>query len=302
MGVLVSVHMPTYNHENYIQEAIEGVLMQETDFDYELIIGEDCSDDRTREIVRKYEKEYPTIIKPIYHKRNMGILRNDQAIFNRCLGKYIAMLDGDDYWTDKYKLQKQVNILEQREDIMLVCHNVDNYYEEEKFFDRYVRNSTEGEFDLDDFLKYEVCDTVSVMFRRIILDSMPPIWNKLPYTDHFIKVQCLLKGRGYFMEDSMAVYRINQNSFVHGNQIRFLTTEINYFNSLESLLENKESFIDDKIARVRMTLAREYLRIGDNKNCYKQFNEIKKGKKNWHNLKHQCQFLFMLGKHKLTNE
>jgi glycosyltransferase involved in cell wall biosynthesis len=109
---VVSVCMITYNHESYIRKAIEGVLMQKTNFPIELIIGEDCSTDNTRKIVRKYESEYPEIIVAQYPETNRGMMKNFTTVLHSARGKYIALCEGDDYWTDPYKLQKQVDFLE----------------------------------------------------------------------------------------------------------------------------------------------------------------------------------------------
>ncbi|WP_146028953.1 glycosyltransferase, partial [Mesotoga sp. B105.6.4] len=109
---LVSVFMITYNHEKYIAQAIESALMQKTDFNYEIVIGEDCSTDRTREIVVDYANRYPEIIKPILHENNVGAKANSESVRKACSGKYVAILEGDDYWIDPLKLQRQVNLLE----------------------------------------------------------------------------------------------------------------------------------------------------------------------------------------------
>lgn len=109
---MVSVVMTTYNHYPYIREAIEGVLMQKTDFPVELIIGEDCSNDDTRKIVEEYSVRYPEKIKPIFNEKSLGFLKNYKNTLQAVSGKYIAFCEGDDYWTDPLKLQKQVDFME----------------------------------------------------------------------------------------------------------------------------------------------------------------------------------------------
>ena len=122
-NVTVSVLMITYNHENFIREAIEGVLMQKTDFPIELIIGEDCSTDGTRKIVMEYASKYPDIIRPLLPDSNLGMMKNFIETMQAATGKYIALCEGDDYWTDPYKLQKQVDILNKLPDIISVTTN-----------------------------------------------------------------------------------------------------------------------------------------------------------------------------------
>lgn len=109
---MVSVFMMAYNHEKFISEAIEGVLMQKTNFDFEIVIGEDFSKDNTRQIILDYQQKYPGKFKLLLHKKNIGAVENQMAVFKACTGKYIALCEGDDYWTDPLKLQKQVDFLE----------------------------------------------------------------------------------------------------------------------------------------------------------------------------------------------
>jgi len=119
--------MITYNHEPYITQAIEGVLMQKTDFPFELVIGEDCSTDGTRERVLAYQKKYPGIIRVITSKQNVGMKKNGRRTEQACNGKYIAFCEGDDYWHNPNKLQLQVNYLETHPKCGLVCSDYDVY-------------------------------------------------------------------------------------------------------------------------------------------------------------------------------
>ena len=130
---LVSVQMATYNHERYIRRAIESVLEQKTDFPFELVIGEDCSQDKTRDICIEYQKRYPDKIRVLWWHENVRKLGgNSRRIAARCRGKYIAVCEGDDFWVSPQKLQKQVNILERNPSVGLcftdgriVCQNSD---------------------------------------------------------------------------------------------------------------------------------------------------------------------------------
>jgi len=112
MEPILSVCLITYNHVKYIEQAIEGVLMQQVDFSFELVIADDFSTDGTRELLLAYKKKYPELIKLILQKKNVGPAKNwmNLITFPQC--KYIAYFEGDDYWTDPYKLQKQVDYLE----------------------------------------------------------------------------------------------------------------------------------------------------------------------------------------------
>src|SRR5262245_39450314 len=123
--LLVSVLLVTFNHESYIEQALEGIMAQQATFPIEVLISEDCSSDRTRVIVQKFPEEYPDHVRLFLSERNL----NDNTVTTRAWeaarGRYIAMLDGDDYWTDPFKLQKQIDFLEEHPDIFVCGHAVD---------------------------------------------------------------------------------------------------------------------------------------------------------------------------------
>ena len=118
---MVSIQMITFNHERYISQAIESVLAQKTDFECELIIGEDCSPDGTRAICEKYAREHPHRIRLLPSERNLGMYVNSRRTALACRGRYIALLEGDDHWTDPRKLQRQVDYLESHPECAMVC-------------------------------------------------------------------------------------------------------------------------------------------------------------------------------------
>lgn len=112
MTPLVSVCMTTYNHEKYISQAIESVLCQRTTFSFEVVIGEDCSTDNTLAICRQYEAQHPDIVRVVASERNIGMHANYRRTIEACRGKYVAMCDGDDWFSDENKLQMQVEMIE----------------------------------------------------------------------------------------------------------------------------------------------------------------------------------------------
>ena len=126
--IIVSISCITYNHAPYIRQCLDGFLMQQTNFAYEVLIHDDASTDGTTEIIKEYEAKYPDIIKPIYEDENQWVKgRRGSAVFNfpRAKGKYIALCEGDDYWTDPLRLQKQVYFLEKHQECSLCCHQYD---------------------------------------------------------------------------------------------------------------------------------------------------------------------------------
>lgn len=122
MNPKVSIVMMVYNHGRFLRQALDSVLMQQTDFDYELIVGEDCSPDDSREILREYAPKFGQRLVPLYREKNMGAVKNLLDCLNRCRGDYLAVLEGDDFWTDARKLQTQVDFLESHDDYSAVYH------------------------------------------------------------------------------------------------------------------------------------------------------------------------------------
>lgn len=169
---LVSVCVITYNHEKYIGQCLEGILMQQTSFPFEIIIGEDCSADNTRSIVSHFEQQYPGIIKPIYHRRNVGAARNHfEYCFPKIRGRYIAICDGDDYWTDPLKLQKQVDFLEQHPQCVLCFHLVKQVDQDDRIIQQQEPAGKTVFYAWNDILHISI-PTLSVLFRNCI-DRFP---------------------------------------------------------------------------------------------------------------------------------
>ncbi len=128
----VSVLMLSYNHEKYIREAMQSVLMQQADFPFEVVICDDSSTDRTDEIISEIRDQHPgnSVIKYFRHVKNIGMMQNLVFTLRQCTGKYIAVCEGDDYWTDPLKLQKQVDILEESPQHAMVITNRKVLYED----------------------------------------------------------------------------------------------------------------------------------------------------------------------------
>src|SRR5690554_2111531 len=129
---LVSVFCVSYNHEQFIAQALDGFIMQQVDFDFEIVISDDCSTDNTRAIIEKYKNKYPHVFKDVSPQKNLGMQKNWMHTLSACTGTYIALCEGDDYWTDPNKLQKQVDFLEANEEYSLCVHNYVFYNQNEK--------------------------------------------------------------------------------------------------------------------------------------------------------------------------
>ena len=211
----VSVCMITYGHEKYIEEAINSILNQETNFEFELILANDNSLDRTDEIVQRIIENHKrgSLIKYTKHENNRGMMSNFIWALRQCSGKYIALCEGDDYWVDSFKLQKQFDLLELNEKYSLVFSNF--YFEDE--ITREVRMSeihAPSTFDTNYLIQIFNIRTCTVLFRRIneLFTDFP---ENLPYGDYPLFLRSSLFGDIVFMEDYTAIYRINLGSITH---------------------------------------------------------------------------------------
>src|ERR1700743_1461118 len=118
----LSICVVTYNHEKYIAQALDSFLIQETDFAFQVIVGDDCSTDNTTNILKEYATKYPDIIKPIFREKNIGPMNNSLDVYDHAKTEYVAICDGDDYWTDKNKLQRQVDFLDRNQNFSICFH------------------------------------------------------------------------------------------------------------------------------------------------------------------------------------
>lgn len=212
---MVSVCCLTYNHEKYIAQAVEGFVMQQTNFPIEIIIGEDCSTDRTRQILDGYASRYPDKIRLITSPSNVGANNNAVRVFKAVRGKYIAICDGDDYWTDPLKLQKQVDFLEQNEAFVMCGHYSKKISENNEI--HYMNfNPTPLIYSFNDVMtenKTEI-STLTIVFRNSaeIKKMYTADWFlKCNAPDRFIKLYTtFVSGKGiYILPETMSCYRMH---------------------------------------------------------------------------------------------
>ena len=203
----LSILIITYNHEKYISQAIESFLMQETNFDFEIIIGEDYSTDNTRKICSKYKEKYPNKIKLLLNKQNIGMMPNFVQTLKACKGKYIALCEGDDYWTDPLKLQKQVDFLEANEDFSICFHEAEVVDKNSSFLRFYNNFNINKEFDLYDLIKKNFITTASILLRY--KRNLPDNFFKLSAGDWGLLIYYAQYGKIYYMKKSMSAYRVH---------------------------------------------------------------------------------------------
>jgi glycosyltransferase involved in cell wall biosynthesis len=250
---VVSVFMITYNHEKFIGEAIESIVSQDVNFEFELVIGEDCSKDNTRAVCERYAKQYPTIIKLLPSDRNYGPMGNTIRTLEACSGKYIAMCEGDDYWTDKHKLQKQVDFLEANPDFTMCFANVTIKDElgwdwtDEMYYPRCTKNM----YTIEDFIlsKMNIMPTATVVFRNLLPKPLPEFFRDAVAGDTIIQLLIADKGKAKYLDEKMAVYRNHE-----GGTTKSKETIERSAASLKKAYENTNKFLGykyDKIFRER---------------------------------------------------
>lgn len=208
----LSICVVTYNHAPYITRALDGFLMQKTDFPFRVIVGDDASTDGTTDIIRRYAEQHPDIIKPIFHPENIGAFDNSMSVYRAAQTPYVALCDGDDYWTDPDKLQMQVDFLDSHPDFSLCFHPVAVRHEGESLPDSRIppdgfRFPKKG-LGLKDLLESNFIQTNSVVYRwRFNRDPLSLIPDGIAPGDWFIHLLHAETGKIGFIDRTMAVYR-----------------------------------------------------------------------------------------------
>jgi glycosyltransferase involved in cell wall biosynthesis len=257
---VVSVVMITYAHENYIEQAIKSVLMQECDFEVELIITNDCSPDNTDAVIMDIVKTHPKAswIKYIKHKKNIGMMSNFVFTLKEANGKYIALCEGDDFWVDPFKLQKQVEFLEKKFDYVMSFTNSYEYIEVENVMipTEYPKNISNLTFSklLDSgwFIR-----TATILFRKDQLDL--EFLSKINYgADYFIHLLLINQGKFHFLNETTSVYRHHIGGISKSNSAVYLERRFQYISNLQ-LLDNyfERKFhkeIGNEISNVRINI------------------------------------------------
>lgn len=208
---VVSICCIAYNHERFIEDALEGFLIQETDFPFEIIIHDDASTDKTADIIGEYKKRYPKIITPIYQKENQyskGQKPLIDFVLPRAAGKYVALCEGDDYWTGPYKLEKQINFLEANPDYVMCYHNAKIIDENGDLISQSkLPNELKRDFSKEELIQGKMILTLAICFRNIIREYPDEIYKVLN-GDKFLTSLLGNTGRGKYMPDiDDAVYR-----------------------------------------------------------------------------------------------
>lgn len=234
-NIVVSICCQTYNHKDFIAHAIDSFLMQKTNFKFEILLRDDASSDGTSEIVKDYYNKCPDIISPLLYEENQfqkGI-RPFADNVKRARGKYIAICEGDDYWTDPYKLQKQVDFLERNEECS-ICWTKYKILDKNKLLNPEWENSIEFskdfKIDLNNIFTPYCTYTLTTLFRKSALDYN--LYSNLNYTkDNTLYAICLTSGNGMLLDFYSGVYRL------HDGGVYSLVSDIKRYYSYLNLKE-----------------------------------------------------------------
>ena len=242
----ISVIMITYGHEKFIRQAVEGVLMQKCNFNVELIIANDASPDKTSDIVYDIIKTNPNAnrIKYINRDKNIGGQNNFKDAFEQCKGKYIAHCEGDDYWTDPCKLQKQIDFLETNPDYVLTFHKIKILQPNGILVDDFITKIPENYQTIDTLAQFgNYIHTPSVVYRNII-GVLTYEMMISPIGDYFLYLILAQHGKLKYFEEEMAVYRFGVGIHSTQGQIKMAKSNFKLFTLLLSY------FNDPKINKI----------------------------------------------------
>lgn len=274
MNKKVSVCVITYNHEKYIQQCLERILAQKCDFEYEIVIGEDCSTDTTLEIINSYRQKYPEVIRIISSAQNVGMVKNWERTLFACRGEYIAVIEGDDYWIWEEKLQKQVELLDNHKEFSLSFHDVGVIYGSDVPHIDYLTHITEGEkFTIDDLiLKKWFIPTSSMLLRRDKLMPFPKWTKNLKAIDMVVQLMFAMQGDMGYIAVKAGVYRIHGGGI---SQMQWLGRENKFEFALIEILEYFNVYSKNKFSKlINLRVEESYLALMAKNSVY-SFNYFK---------------------------
>ena len=237
MSEKISVVVTSFNHEKYIAKCLESILCQKGDFRMEVIIGDDYSTDNTRSIAQEFQDKYPALILLLPQQPNLGITKNLKRCLEACSGDYIAICEGDDYWTDIYKLEKQKNFLEAHPDYSMCFSAIMIYFEDKNKFEPHDDQLLfdKNILTTEDLIKQNYIGNFSCcMYKTSIVRQLPSEIFNIFTVDWMFNIACSRMGKIGFIRDWMSVYRKHPQGAWSGrnelDQLRELRHLIDIYN------------------------------------------------------------------------
>lgn len=258
-NIMVSVLCTAYNHEKYIKDCLEGFVNQKTSFRFEVLINDDASTDNTAKVIKEYEHKFPDIIKPIYQTENQyskGVSIINKFLLPNAKGTYIALCEGDDFWNDNYKLEKQVNALRDNPECNICFHKVlavsPNGESLGKFYPFFPLNTgVIKQYDLLEMVcKYYVFQTSSYMIKRdVYCDykfNLPTFAKVCPIGDVPTLLYFGTLGSAYYIDNVMSSYRMASDGSWSEKQNNNTDFRINHFHQMEKMTEEFKKYTNNK--------------------------------------------------------
>lgn len=249
---LVQVRIMAFMHENFIRRCIEGVLMQRTTFPVQILIHDDASTDQTAKIIKEYAFAYPEIVIGFYQRINTFRLPNRselrKSFFEKIIAKYECLCEGDDYWTDPEKLQLQVDILENDENISLVFHKVSTLIESGELHYKQYPIPGKTVLDLRDIMIRHYIATCSILYRNLLIDDFRITFNKKFVSgDRYIQMKAAQRGNLYYIDRDMAIHLKHAggltNTDLFKNRLRMAKNEFYLFDTMIKESSWKQSYV-----------------------------------------------------------
>jgi glycosyltransferase involved in cell wall biosynthesis len=265
LAMKISAVVNAYNHEKYITQCLEGVLSQKGDFQLEVIVGDDCSTDQTPRIIEEFKKRYPEIIHVLPVDKNLGISKNLKRCLEACSGEYIAICEGDDYWTDQEKLQKQLEFLERRLDCSMCFSALMLYYEDKNVtIPHPAQSALQRDFlSMEDLIGNNYIGNFSCcMYRTEVIRKLPQSIYELEINtdDWIVGMACSQFGMVGFLQEKMSVYRIHSGGYWSGRdifeQLDFICKHLDVSNRFfaykyDELFQQRKKVFEEEVARLK---------------------------------------------------
>ena len=253
----LSVFVVTYNQEQYIRQCLDSIVMQQVDFDYEVIIGEDCSTDNTPQICDEYADKY-SFIHVFHHSKNLGLVKNWEFVLNKCIGEYVAMIEGDDYWTNPHKLQTQLKYLDSNKDCQICFYKpslvfTDNVHRKQKEQDLLLFNNIVTK----SYKRFEVYENWLILTSTVVFRNPHLTYNfdsKIQIVDTYFFLKLMEKGTADCIDFLGTAYRRTGSNYSSDNSFennRKLYHQYKYYryvlSDLKDLSKEKEIYYLSRI-------------------------------------------------------
>jgi len=260
----VTVWCYVYNHEKYLRQCLEGFVMQKTDFPFEVIVHDDVSQDGSVAIIREYAAKYPDIIKPVIETENQYSKRDgslNRVMVSHTEGKYVAICEGDDFWIDPFKLQKQVDFMENHPDYTMCAHNAIIYHQDNSTIESFTQRPQDADLSVHDAIHNWRIPTASVVVKSEYMEY--PDWMARIYSsDYALILRAINGGKIRIMKDYMSVYRMDST----GNSVSSHLTDGYVYAQQNILLESFNKGTNgkyDKEISERMKINSRYVRYAE---------------------------------------